>query len=59
MVLTEVRPVRSGTDLNWLLFKRLKKKNKKNKNKNKQTNNVSKPSNLCECHFPIKGRCKI
>ena len=36
MVLTEVRPVRSGTDLNWLLFKRLKKK-QKNKNKNKQT----------------------
>ena len=57
MVLREVRPVRSGTDLNWLLFKRLKKKNQKNKNK--QTNNVSKPSNLCECHFPIKGRCKI
>ena len=57
MVLTEVRPVRSGTDLNWLLFKRLKKKTKKQKQK--QTNNVSKPSNLCECHFPIKGRCKI
>ena len=38
MVLTEVRPVRSGTDLNWLLFKRLKKKNKKTKKKtNKKT----------------------
>ena len=37
MVLTEVRPVRSGTDLNWLLFKRLKNKKQKNKNKNKQT----------------------
>lgn len=38
MVLTEVRPVRSGTDLNWLLFKRLKKKNKKTETKtNKQT----------------------
>ena len=36
MVLTEVRPVRSGTDLSWLLFKRLKKKTKKQKQK--QTN---------------------
>ena len=36
MVLTEVRPVRSGTDLNWLLFKRLKKETKKTKT-NKQT----------------------
>ena len=36
MVLTEVRPVRSGTDLNWLLFKRLKKTKKTKTKTNKQ-----------------------